>query len=30
VAVVVEDLVLLCESKGFETGIDVEKLIAVR
>ena len=28
--VVFEDLVFLCESKGFETGIDIEKLIAVR
>jgi hydroxymethylglutaryl-CoA lyase len=28
--VVFEDLVFLCESKGFPTGIDVEKLIAVR
>jgi hydroxymethylglutaryl-CoA lyase len=28
--VVFEDLVFLCESKGFATGIDVEKLIAVR
>ena len=28
--VVFEDLVFLCESKGFVTGIDVEKLIAVR
>jgi hydroxymethylglutaryl-CoA lyase len=27
---VFEDLVFLCESKGFKTGIDVEKLIAVR
>jgi hydroxymethylglutaryl-CoA lyase len=28
--VVFEDLVFLCESKGFKTGIDIEKLIAVR
>jgi hydroxymethylglutaryl-CoA lyase len=28
--VVFEDLVFLCESKGFATGIDVEKLIGVR
>jgi hydroxymethylglutaryl-CoA lyase len=28
--VVFEDLVFLCESKGFSTGIDLEKLIAVR
>ena len=28
--VVFEDLVFLCETKGFNTGIDVEKLIAVR
>jgi hydroxymethylglutaryl-CoA lyase len=28
--VVVEDLVFLCESKGFPTGIDLDKLIAVR
>ena len=28
--VVFEDLVFLCESKGFNTGIDIEKLIAVR
>jgi len=28
--VVFEDLVFLCESKGFDTGIDIEKLIAVR
>ena len=28
--VVFEDLVFLCESKGFLTGIDIEKLIAVR
>jgi hydroxymethylglutaryl-CoA lyase len=28
--VVFEDLVFLCESKGFRTGIDIEKLIAVR
>jgi len=28
--VVFEDLVFLCESKGFATGIDLEKLIAVR
>ena len=28
--VVFEDLVFLCESKGFATGIDMEKLIAVR
>jgi hydroxymethylglutaryl-CoA lyase len=28
--VVFEDLVFLCESKGFVTGIDIEKLIAVR
>jgi hydroxymethylglutaryl-CoA lyase len=27
---VFEDLVFLCESKGFETGIDIEKLVAVR
>jgi len=25
-----EDLVYLCERKGFATGIDMEKLIAVR
>jgi hydroxymethylglutaryl-CoA lyase len=28
--VVFEDLVFLCESKGFTTGIDIDKLIAVR
>jgi hydroxymethylglutaryl-CoA lyase len=28
--VVFEDLAFLCESKGFTTGIDIEKLIAVR
>jgi hydroxymethylglutaryl-CoA lyase len=28
--VVFEDLVFLCESKGFSTGIDIEKLLAVR
>jgi len=28
--VVFEDLVFLCESKGFDTAIDVEKLVAVR
>src|SRR5476651_2780686 len=28
--VVFEDLVFLCESKGFKTGIDIERLIAVR
>src|SRR3954465_8631865 len=28
--VVMEDLAFLCESKGFSTGIDLEKLIAVR
>ena len=28
--VVFADLVFLCESKGFDTGIDIEKLIAVR
>ena len=28
--VVFEDLVFLCESKGFNTGIDIEKLISVR
>src|SRR5438309_10098023 len=28
--VVFEDLVFLCESKGFKTGIDIEKLVAVR
>jgi len=28
--VVFEDLVFLCESKGFPTGIDIERLIAVR
>src|SRR3954452_1591430 len=28
--VVFEDLVFLCESKGFPTGIDLEKLITVR
>lgn len=28
--VVFEDLVFLCESKGFATGIDLEKLVAVR
>jgi len=27
---VFEDLVFLCESKGFSTGVDIEKLIAVR
>jgi hydroxymethylglutaryl-CoA lyase len=27
---VFEDLVFLCESKGFATGIDVEKLVGVR
>jgi hydroxymethylglutaryl-CoA lyase len=27
---VFEDLAFLCESKGFATGIDIEKLIAVR
>ena len=25
-----EDLAFLCESKGFATGIDIEKLVAVR
>src|SRR5690242_15488593 len=28
--VVMEDLAFLCESKGFRTGIDIEKLVAVR
>jgi hydroxymethylglutaryl-CoA lyase len=28
--VVFEDLAFLCESKGFRTGIDIEKLVAVR
>jgi hydroxymethylglutaryl-CoA lyase len=28
--VVFEDLAFLCESKGFATGIDIEKLVAVR
>jgi hydroxymethylglutaryl-CoA lyase len=28
--VVFEDLVFLCESQGFATGIDIEKLVAVR
>ena len=28
--VVFEDLVFLCESKGFATGIDIERLVAVR
>src|SRR5213082_2582675 len=28
--VVFEDLVFLCESKGFAAGIDIEKLVAVR
>lgn len=28
--VVFEDLVFLCESKGFGTGIDIDKLVAVR
>jgi hydroxymethylglutaryl-CoA lyase len=28
--VVFEDLVFLCESKGFPTGIDIERLVAVR
>src|SRR3979490_1446359 len=28
--VVFEDLVFLCESKGFRTGIDIERLIGVR
>ena len=28
--VVFEDLVFLCESKGFSTGIDIEKLVEVR
>ena len=28
--VVFEDLVFLCESKGFATGIDLDRLIAVR
>jgi hydroxymethylglutaryl-CoA lyase len=28
--VVFEDLVFLCESKGFSTGIDIDKLVAVR
>jgi hydroxymethylglutaryl-CoA lyase len=28
--VVFEDLVFLCESRGFVTGIDIEKLVAVR
>jgi hydroxymethylglutaryl-CoA lyase len=27
---VFEDLAFLCESKGFKTGIDIEKLVAVR
>jgi len=27
---VFEDLVFLCESKGFVTGIDIERLVAVR
>ena len=30
VNVVFEDLVFLCESKGFSTGIDIEKLLNVR
>jgi hydroxymethylglutaryl-CoA lyase len=28
--VVFEDLVFLCESKGFATGIDIDRLVAVR
>jgi len=28
--VVFEDLVFLCESKGFRTGIDIDRLVAVR
>ncbi|WP_291686356.1 hydroxymethylglutaryl-CoA lyase [Bradyrhizobium sp.] len=28
--VVFEDLAFLCESKGFKTGIDIERLVAVR
>src|SRR5712664_2971020 len=28
--VVFEDLAFLCESKGFATGIDIERLVAVR
>jgi hydroxymethylglutaryl-CoA lyase len=28
--VVFEDLAFLCESKGFATGIDIDKLVAVR
>lgn len=28
--IVFEDLAFLCESKGFDTGIDIEKLVAVR
>jgi hydroxymethylglutaryl-CoA lyase len=28
--VVFEDLAFLCESKGFKTGIDIDKLVAVR
>ncbi len=28
--VVFEDLVFLCQSKGFDTGIDIEKLVKVR
>jgi hydroxymethylglutaryl-CoA lyase len=28
--IVFEDLVFLCEGKGFATGIDIEKLVAVR
>lgn len=28
--IVMEDLVFLCQSSGFETGIDIEKLIRVR
>ena len=28
--VVIEDLAFLCDSKGFKTGIDIEKLVAVR
>jgi hydroxymethylglutaryl-CoA lyase len=28
--VVFEDLVFLCESKGFSTGIDINRLVAVR
>jgi len=27
---VFEDLVFLCESKGFATGIDIDRLVAVR